>query len=184
MQQMQEILVGTLGQEDALEEAWQPTPIFLPGKFHGQKNLAGYSPWGCNESNTTEWAQTNPIYIEVLYASAEQILLSCWYLPHQYLTSWPIPSVKERTSYPYTTPLFFFLATLESHGILVPQPKIQPLSPALEAWYFKHWNHHGSPYTLFLNMTFLLEKTNNPLLKALLSSQNSIITMVDKPLKL
>ena len=25
---------------------WQPTPIFLPGKFHGQRSLAGYSPWG------------------------------------------------------------------------------------------------------------------------------------------
>ena len=26
---------------------WQPTPIFLPGKSHGQRSLAGYSPWGC-----------------------------------------------------------------------------------------------------------------------------------------
>ena len=25
---------------------WQPIPVFLPGKFHGQKSLAGYSPWG------------------------------------------------------------------------------------------------------------------------------------------
>ena len=25
---------------------WQSTPVFLPGEFHGQKNLAGYSPWG------------------------------------------------------------------------------------------------------------------------------------------
>jgi len=33
---------------------WQPTPVFLPGKFHGQRSLAGYSPWGCNESDTTE----------------------------------------------------------------------------------------------------------------------------------
>ena len=24
---------------------WQPTPVFLPGKFHGQRSLAGYSPW-------------------------------------------------------------------------------------------------------------------------------------------
>ena len=34
--------------------AWQPTPVFLPGKFHGQRSLAGYSPWGCKESDTTE----------------------------------------------------------------------------------------------------------------------------------
>ena len=25
---------------------WQPTPVFLPGKSQGQRNLAGYSPWG------------------------------------------------------------------------------------------------------------------------------------------
>ena len=34
--------------------AWQPTPIFLPGESHGQRSLAGYSPWGCKESDTTE----------------------------------------------------------------------------------------------------------------------------------
>ena len=27
---------------------WQPMPVFLPGKFHGQKNRTGYSLWGCN----------------------------------------------------------------------------------------------------------------------------------------
>ena len=31
------------------------TPFFLPGEFHGQRSLVGYSPWGCKESNTTEW---------------------------------------------------------------------------------------------------------------------------------
>ena len=34
--------------------AWQPTPIFLPGDSHGQKNLVGYSPWGRKESDMTE----------------------------------------------------------------------------------------------------------------------------------
>ena len=29
------------------EGKWQPTPVFLPGKSHGQRNLVGYSPWGC-----------------------------------------------------------------------------------------------------------------------------------------
>ena len=33
---------------------WQSTPVFLPGKFCGQRSLAGYSPWGHKESNTTE----------------------------------------------------------------------------------------------------------------------------------
>ena len=33
---------------------WQPTPVFLPGKSHGQRSLVGYSPWGHQESDTTE----------------------------------------------------------------------------------------------------------------------------------
>ena len=32
----------------------KPTPGFLPGKFHGQRSLVGYSPWGRKESDTTE----------------------------------------------------------------------------------------------------------------------------------
>ena len=34
--------------------AWKSTPVFLPGEFHGQRSLAGYSPWGCIELDTTE----------------------------------------------------------------------------------------------------------------------------------
>ena len=33
---------------------WQPAPVFLLGKFHEQRSLAGYSPWGHKESDTTE----------------------------------------------------------------------------------------------------------------------------------
>jgi len=33
---------------------WLPTPAFLPGKFHIQKSLVGYSPWGHKESDMTE----------------------------------------------------------------------------------------------------------------------------------
>ena len=32
----------------------KPTPVFLPGKFHGQRSLQGYSPWSCKESDMTE----------------------------------------------------------------------------------------------------------------------------------
>ena len=51
---MQETRVWFLGQKDSLEKEWQPTPIFLPGESPGQRSLAGYSPWGCKESDTTE----------------------------------------------------------------------------------------------------------------------------------
>ena len=33
---------------------WLPTPVFLPGEFHGQRSMAGYSPWGHKELDTTE----------------------------------------------------------------------------------------------------------------------------------
>ena len=33
---------------------WQHTPVFLPGEFHGQESLSGYSPWGHKESDMTE----------------------------------------------------------------------------------------------------------------------------------
>ena len=33
---------------------WLPTPVFLSGEFHGQRSLAGYSPWGHKESDRTE----------------------------------------------------------------------------------------------------------------------------------
>ena len=38
---------------------WQPTPVLLPGESHGGRSLIGYSPWGCKESDTTEWLHTH-----------------------------------------------------------------------------------------------------------------------------
>ena len=37
---------------------WQPDPVFLPGKSHGQRSLVGYSPGGRKESDTTERLST------------------------------------------------------------------------------------------------------------------------------
>ena len=39
--------------------AWQPTPVFSPGESHGQRSLAGYSPWGCKEWDTTKATHRN-----------------------------------------------------------------------------------------------------------------------------
>ena len=54
MQEMQKTQVQSLGQEAPLEEEMATTPVFLPGKSHGQGSLAGYSPWGRKESDTTK----------------------------------------------------------------------------------------------------------------------------------
>ena len=41
---------------------WQSTPVFLPGEFHGQRNLGGYSPWGRKESDKTEQLKNTHTY--------------------------------------------------------------------------------------------------------------------------
>ena len=58
MQATLETRVPSLGWEDPLRRAWQPTPVFLPGESPGQRSLAGYSPYGCKESDTTEQLST------------------------------------------------------------------------------------------------------------------------------
>ena len=42
----QEPQIWSLGGRDPLKEEMASTPVFLPGKSHGQRNLEGYSPWG------------------------------------------------------------------------------------------------------------------------------------------
>ena len=51
---VQETWIQSLGQEDPWGREWQPTPVSLPGEFHGQRSLAGYTPWGQKESDMTE----------------------------------------------------------------------------------------------------------------------------------
>ena len=46
--------VSSLGREDPLEEEMAPTPVLLPGESHGQRSLAGHSPKGCKQLDTTE----------------------------------------------------------------------------------------------------------------------------------
>ena len=52
---MEETWVRSLGWEHPWKRKCLPTPVFLPGESHGQRNLAGYSPCGFKESYTTEW---------------------------------------------------------------------------------------------------------------------------------
>ena len=52
---------------------WQSTPVLLPGKFHGQRSLVGYSPWDCKELDMTE--QLNFTYADdtTLKAESEEL---------------------------------------------------------------------------------------------------------------
>ena len=59
---------------------WQPTPVFLPGKSHGQRSLAGYWPWGHKEPDTTKYEHARVGY-QFDTCSLEKLLpdLSAWF---------------------------------------------------------------------------------------------------------
>ena len=56
---MQEMRIRSLGREDPPEEEMAPTPVFLPGKFHGSRSLVDCSPWGRKELDMARWACTH-----------------------------------------------------------------------------------------------------------------------------
>ena len=60
--------VQSLGQEDPLEKEMQPTPVFLPGKSHGQRSLVGYSPWGCKRVGYDFVTKQQQQLLQLLYA--------------------------------------------------------------------------------------------------------------------
>ena len=49
-----EIWVPSLVGKIPWKREWLPTPVFWPGEFQGQRSLAGYSPWGCKQSDIIE----------------------------------------------------------------------------------------------------------------------------------
>ena len=102
----QEMRVQSLGQEDPRSRKWKPTPVFLPGKSHGQRSLVGYTPWGHKESDMTERARARarahthththppppPLYPYVPYTS---LLLILWGLAEPSVSD----DFRERLSY-------------------------------------------------------------------------------------
>ena len=64
---------------------WQPnTPVFLPGEFHGQRSLVGYSLWGHKESDTTEHTHTHT-HTHTYEDSYPYLMITVYlYLNHMY----------------------------------------------------------------------------------------------------
>ena len=61
---------------------WQPAPIFLSGKFHEQRSLVGYSPWGHKESDmiesrTTHCQWTDPLALSTVFPKGCGYPCSC-----------------------------------------------------------------------------------------------------------
>ena len=55
---------------------WLPTPEFLPGEFHGQRNLVGYSPWDCKELDTTEQLTLSDLITDILIQNLDNTHLN------------------------------------------------------------------------------------------------------------
>ena len=69
----------------------QPIPVFLPGKFHGQRSLVGYSPWGCKELDMTErlhftldmWRATASLHACWVTSVMSEFFATLWTVAHQ-----------------------------------------------------------------------------------------------------
>ena len=62
---------------------WQLTPVALPGKFHGQRSLVGYSPWGRKESDMTEHTHLSVHDVESTVVLKRNAALSTSSLPEK-----------------------------------------------------------------------------------------------------
>ena len=74
---------------------WQTTPIFLPGIFHRQRDLAEYGPWGCKELDMTEHVCHILIFLVIFQTLSLLYLLGCFvirdlwcYYCKKLMTSW------------------------------------------------------------------------------------------------
>ena len=68
---------------------WQPTPVFLPGEYHGQRRLTSNSPWGHTESDVTRatWHTNEKTFFSPISLYPNQHLDSMLFLKLVYSTS-------------------------------------------------------------------------------------------------
>ena len=71
---------STLAWKIPWKRKWQPTPVLLPGKSHGQRSLVGYSPWGHKELDKTDW-----LHFKFHFLSAGSNVPACLGTPHQFV---------------------------------------------------------------------------------------------------
>ena len=119
---------------------WQPTPIFLPGESHRQRSLAGYSPWGHKESDTTEWLTTTkiPLYCSrraSASASASPTLPGLFPGGPNTLFCSSSPSLLLSLRHSYSTGFTFTYCLFLVFGLFLSS--------------FLSWNAFGSPFCLF-----------------------------------
>ena len=147
----QKTWIQPLGQKDPWRNEWLPTPLFLPGEFHGEKSLAVYSPWACKNVRH-DWATNthgtifscfcNYIYVCVCvcvcvciqHTQTHSSVLVC------VLVAQPCPTLCDPMDNSLPAPLPMEFSRQEywsglpfpSSGVL-PNPGIESRSPAFQA---------------------------------------------------
>ena len=99
---------------------WQPTPVFLPGESHGQRSLAGYSPWG--HKSWTRLSDSDLTWLDyICMLSRVWLFVILWTVAHQASPSMGLSWQEYWSGLPCPPP-----------GDL-PDPRIEHKPPALQA---------------------------------------------------
>ena len=115
---MQKTQVRSLGQEDPLEKGIATHFKFLPGEFHGQRNLAGYSPW-----DHKEWVAIP--FSRVIFLTQGSNQVSC--IGGRFFTIWATREAPRFHIYTLIYDSYFFLSDL-------PHSVWQTLGPSTSLW--------------------------------------------------
>ena len=169
---------------------WQPTPVFLPGKSHGQRSLAGYSPWGSKRlRHNLVTKQKQQLWVHGILTAPQAgfALVSCLYL-HVLFFVFFFKALLNLLQLCFCFMFWFLVFGCEACEILAPQTGIKPPTPALEGEVLttgpprkSHtisaiWNSHLSPLCpshsvrikkmLILQLTVIIQIPGLPLLSS------------------
>ena len=100
---------------------WLLTPGFLPGEFHGQRSLAGYSPWGCKELDMIEW----------LTLSLSQVQYSALYILYFLISNGCLNEVVPSSIFEYF--LYLWMVNLSTCPLVLMLMSLRP--PHLQSSY-------------------------------------------------
>ena len=115
------------------KKQWHPTPVLLPGKFHGQRSLVGCSPWGSEESDTTERFHLTFHFLALEKEMAAYSSVLAWRIPgtgepgglpsmgsHRVRHDWSDLAAAAAACGQYCSFVFCFKSTLRRHSKFIP----------------------------------------------------------------
>ena len=129
---------------------WQPTPVLLPGKSHGQRSLVGCSPWGLEESDTTEQLHFHFSHSRIGEGNGNPLQCSCLENPRDGRAWWAAVYgvTQSRTRLKWLSSrirVALRKRPKEELGILIPWPQTELGLSALKVWSPSHWTTKEVP---------------------------------------